>query len=180
MKKICIYLGATFGNNELFKKKVIELGKKIAELKLSLVYGGSSLGMMGLLANTVLDHGSSVTGIITKHLIDKEVPIEELNELIIVDSMQERKKAMQEMSDAFLIMPGGLGTLEEAFETWNSVKTGEHTKPISFYNIGNYFNKLISFMEECQTAGFLKNEHLNIPFVSDDIEKILDHLIQPI
>ncbi|WP_234999737.1 TIGR00730 family Rossman fold protein [Legionella quinlivanii] len=102
---------------------------------MTLVYGGSSLGMMGLLANTVKECGGKVVGIITHHLIEQEKPLKCLDELYIVDSMQERKSMMQQISDMFIVMPGGLGTLEEAIETWNAIKIGELTKPIGFLNI---------------------------------------------
>ena len=114
MKTVCVYLGAQFGNDNEYSDAAILLGKKIAAEGFTLVYGGSSLGMMGLLANTVKEHAGRVVGIITHHLIAQEKPLKILDELHIVDSMQQRKAMMQKISDMFVVMPGGLGTLEEA------------------------------------------------------------------
>ena len=111
MKSVCVYLGANFGKNEAFKEAVIKLGSEISDRGLTLIYGGSSLGMMGLLATTVKESGGKVIGVITRHLIEKEKPLETLDELHIVDSMQERKKIMQKLADAFIVFPGGIGTL---------------------------------------------------------------------
>lgn len=176
MKTICVYLGANFGKKESIKHSVEMLGKEIADQGYTLIYGGSSLGMMGLLANTVKENGGKVIGIITRHLIDKEIPLENLDELIIVDSMQERKKLMQSQADSFIVMPGGLGTLEEAIETWNAIKIGEINKPIAFFNKEAYFDSLFKFMANCSENGFLNEEHLNLPILSDNIMEILNAL----
>ncbi len=176
MKNICVYLGANFGNKGNFKKYVETLGKEISEQGFTLIYGGSSLGMMGLLANTVKKNGGAVIGIITRNLIDKEIPLSNLDELIVVDSMQERKKLMQLKSDSFVVMPGGLGTLEEAMDTWNAIKIGEINKPIAFFNKENYFDGLFNFMSSCADSGFLKLEHLTIPIVSDSVIDIMSQL----
>lgn len=175
MKYICVYLGAHFGHNQKLQIAVKTLGESIAEQGLTLVYGGSSMGLMGLLAKTVKDNGGSVIGIIAKSLIDKEVPLTNLDELIIVDTMQERKKLMQLRSDAFVVMPGGLGTLEEAIETWNAVKIGEINKPVIFYNQDNYFKHLFEFAANCSEAGYLNPEHLNIPHISENIAEVMSH-----
>lgn len=176
MKNICVYLGANYGIGKSLEKSVKTLGQEIAEQGYTLVYGGSSLGMMGLLASTAKKNGGKVIGIITKNLIDKEIPLSNLDELIVVESMQERKKLMQLKADSFIVMPGGLGTLEEAIETWNAVKIGEMDKPIAFFNKENYFDKFFDFMSMCAKNGFLKSEHLSIPIVSDDLMYILGSL----
>ncbi|WP_367606744.1 TIGR00730 family Rossman fold protein [Legionella sp. W05-934-2] len=176
MNHICVYLGSSFGNKECYKHSVEALGKEIAAQEYTLIYGGSSLGMMGVLANTAMKHGGKVIGITTQHLLDKEVPLDTLDELIIVDSMQERKKRMQTMADSFIVMPGGLGTLEEAIETWNAIKIGEITKPIAFFNKDAYFDSLFKFMTCCNESGFLKEADLKLPIVSDNIKVILNTL----
>ena len=135
MKSVCVYLGANFGKNEAVKANVVKLGHELSDMGLTLIYGGSSLGMMGLLATTVKESGGKAIGVMTKHLLDKEKPLEILDELYIVDSMLERKKMMQNLADVFIVMPGGIGTLEEAIETWNAIKTGEINKKIGFLNI---------------------------------------------
>ena len=108
MKSVCVYLGAHFGKNEAFKDAVVKLGNEIVDMGLTLIYGGSSLGMMGLLATTVKETDGKVIGVITSHLIEQENPLEILDELHRVESMQERKKMMQNLADTFIVMPGGI------------------------------------------------------------------------
>lgn len=179
MKTICVYLGANFGNNVAFKQAVVKLAQEIVDHGLTLIYGGSSLGMMGLLATTVKELGGKAIGVITTHLLDKEKPLEILDELHIVDSMQERKKMLQDMSDAFIVMPGGLGTLEEAIETWNAIKIGEINKKIGFLNVDDYFIKLFSFIDHCQETGFMNSKQATIPIINADPSGLLNNLIQP-
>lgn len=179
MKTICVYLGANFGNNVAFKQAVVKLAHEIVDHGLTLNYGGSSLGMMGLLATTVKELGGKAIGVITTHLLDKEKPLEILDELHIVDSMQERKKMLQDMSDAFIVMPGGLGTLEEAIETWNAIKIGEINKKIGFLNVDDYFIKLFSFIDHCQETGFMNSKQATIPIINADPSGLLNTLIQP-
>lgn len=155
MKTVCVYLGSNFGGNNQFSESVILLGKELAGRDLTLVYGGSSLGLMGLLAMTVKNYGGKAIGIITEQLIEKEKPLSLLDKLLIVESMQKRKRMMQQMADFFIVMPGGLGTLEEAFETWNAIKIGELKKSISFLNINGYFDELFSFINRCEQTGLL-------------------------
>jgi len=178
MKSVCVYLGANFGKNEAFKEAVVKLGNEIAGMGLTLVYGGSSLGMMGLLATTVKESGGKVIGVITSHLIEKEKPLEILDELHIVDSMQERKKMMQNLADAFIVMPGGIGTLEEAIETWNAIKIGEIDKNIGFLNVDSFFDGLFSFVNNCQNNGFLTEEQGSIPQVSSNVFALINALME--
>ena len=178
MKSVCVYLGANFGKNEVFKVAVVKLGNEIADMGLTLVYGGSSLGMMGLLATTVKESGGKVIGVITSHLIEKEKPLEILDELHIVESMQERKKMMQNLSDAFIVMPGGIGTLEEAIETWNAIKIGEIDKNIGFLNVDGFFDGLFSFVNNCQKNGFLTEEQESIPQVSSNVCALINALME--
>lgn len=179
MKNICVYLGANAGNNPAFRNAVIHIAHEIVDHGLTLIYGGSSLGMMGLLATTVKDFGGTAIGVITKHLLDKEKPLDTLDKLYIVDSMQERKKMLQQLSDAFIVMPGGLGTLEEAIETWNAIKIGEINKKIGFLDIDNYFEKLFEFTDHCQDNGFMNSQHCNIPVRCSDPVALLNNLVKP-
>lgn len=177
MKSICVYLGAKIGNNPAFYDSVGHLGRLIAEGGYRLVYGGSSLGLMGHLAKSALKQGGKVTGIMTKHLIDKEVPLDSLDEMIITDSMQERKQLLQKRSDAFMVMPGGLGTLEEAFETWNAVKIGLFNKPIGVLNMDGYFDELLTFMHSCASHDFLSIEQVRIPIVSGNLNVLFTQVV---
>lgn len=166
MKSICVYLGAKFGSSRLFKDVVIQLGHKIAQSNIRLIYGGSSLGLMGLLATSVMDLGGKVTGIIPESLIALEKPLTSLDELIITKTMQERKMLMQQKADAFIVMPGGLGTLEEAFETWNAIKIGVFNKPFGFLNIDGYFDGLFSFIINAEQHGFVTKTQVQIPQIN--------------
>ncbi|WP_232001671.1 TIGR00730 family Rossman fold protein [Legionella spiritensis] len=179
MKTVCVYLGANFGNNNHFSEAAILLGKELAKMDLTLVYGGSSLGMMGLLATTVKEHGGKIIGIITKQLIEREKPLNLLDELHIVDTMQERKKMMQQMADVFIVMPGGLGTLEEAFETWSAIKIGGLEKSIGFLNIDGYFDGLFSFIGTCEQSGLLLKKDRDIPVIQSRVESLLAKMITP-
>ncbi|STY28482.1 lysine decarboxylase [Legionella wadsworthii] len=178
MKTVCVYLGAQFGNDNEYSDAAILLGKKIAADGFTLVYGGSSLGIMGLLAKTVKEYGGKVVGIITNHLIEQEKPLKILDELHVVDSMQQRKAMMQKISDMFVVMPGGLGTLEEAIETWNAIKIGELTKPIGILNIKGYFDELFSFVKSCEQAGFLTARASNIPISRSNIPLLWNEMLE--
>lgn len=178
MKSICVYLGAAIGNNPLIQETVITLAKQIAESNCQLIYGASSQGLMGLLAKTVLSNGGKVTGIITKHLIPIERPLETLQELIVTESMQERKLMMQRHSDAFIVVPGGLGTLEEAFETWDAIKIGLMDKPIGFLNVNGFFDGLFQFIDTCVSQGFILPHQANIPIVSAKPKQLVNDLLK--
>lgn len=178
MESICVYLGSNLGNHSAFKIAVIQLAQEIVNYKLTLIYGGSSLGMMGLLASTVKELGGKVIGITTSHLLSKEIPLNTLDKLYIVDNMQERKKMLIQLADGFIVLPGGLGTLEEAMETWNSIKTGELNKKIAFLNINHYFNNLFTFMRNCQENGFISPEQYSIPIVHTELKILFEDLFQ--
>ncbi|MCL9684924.1 TIGR00730 family Rossman fold protein [Legionella maioricensis] len=178
MKSIGVYLGAKFGNDSEFCEAAILLGKQIARMNLTLIYGASSTGMMGLLATTVKEHGGTVIGVTTNHLIEKEKPLTILDELHVVDSMQERKKMMAKLADAFIVMPGGLGTFEEAFETWNAIKIGVLQKQIGFLNINGYFDGLFSFIGTCVQSGFLSKKDEHIPVIQSNVNSLLVEMLQ--
>ena len=133
---------------------------------------------MGILANAVMSHGGLVTGIIPKQLILQEKPLKSLNELIVTDSMQERKRLMAQRADGFITMPGGLGTLEETFETWNAIKIGILNKPIGFLNINGYFDDLFVFITRCVKSGLISAHHSNIPNINANPQLLLASLSQ--
>ena len=176
MKSVGVYLGAQCGNDKIFSETINELAKKIAQRQLTLVYGGSSIGLMGQLATTVQQNGGKVIGVITHQLSEREQVLTSLDELHFVDSIQERKQIMQDKSDAFIVVPGGLGTLEEAFDTWNALKIGLINKPMGFLNIAGYFDKLFEFINTCEKYGFISNEQVNIPRIYADVQELLNDL----
>ncbi len=178
MQSVCVFLGANFGNNQLIQEEIENLGKEIAEKNLTMIYGGSSLGMMGLLATSVKKFGGKVVGVITNHLSTKEQLLTTLDELHLVESMQARKQMMHNLADCFIVFPGGLGTLEEALETWNAIKIGALEKKIAFLNIDGYFDGLFTFVNSCQENGFLTQEQQLIPIVSSNSKHLLELLTQ--
>ena len=167
MKNICVFLGASNSTDLEYERNVIALANEFAKKNLGLVYGAASIGLMGRLASTAIESGCKVTGVITKKLAETEITQKNLTHLHIVNSMQERKLMMAEISDAFVMLPGGVGTLEEFFEIWNAVKIGLYKKPIGILNINGYYDQLFSFLENAQKEGFVKKEHLAL-FVTSD------------
>jgi uncharacterized protein (TIGR00730 family) len=178
MKTINIFLGANSGTCKDLQREVVKLGEAIAKQNLTLIYGGSSLGLMGLLSNTVKNHHGKVIGVTTQHLLSKEQALENLDELHVLSSMVARKKMMRELAHAFIVMPGGLGTLEEAFETWNAIKLGEITKPIGFCNIDGFFDPLFGFINSCKKSGFISEQQANIPIVNTSAVSIVETFVR--
>jgi uncharacterized protein (TIGR00730 family) len=155
LSNICVFCGSSPGTRKEYKKEAIKLGQTLAEQNIRLIYGGSDVGLMGVIAKAVLEYGGDVTGIIPRHLLEKEVAFTELKDLRIVDSMHERKALMEKLSDGFIAMPGGFGTFEEIFEmiTWRQL--GLNQKPCGFLNINGFYDKLISFIDYAISEGFI-------------------------
>lgn len=173
MKKVCVFCGAHPGDNPEYYESAKSLGETLTREGISLVYGGANIGIMGEVANAVLNSGGQVTGVITEHLM----PIEGhtgLKDLHIVKDMHARKSLMYQLSDGFAILPGGVGTLEEFFEilTWAQLKF--HTKPIGILNTANYYNKLIHFLHHIADEKFMKREQLDLFFVADTPSKLIE------
>ena len=157
MKSICVFTGSSLGKKASYKEAAIKLGKAIADEGYSMVYGGGSLGLMGVVADSVLNSGGKVIGVITEQLNKIEVGHKHLNELIVVSSMHLRKAKMAEISDAIISLPGGVGTWEEFFEAlaWNQL--GLYSKPIILLDIDDYYSDLYKFAEKGVQEGFLPN-----------------------
>jgi uncharacterized protein (TIGR00730 family) len=152
------------------------LGKELGARGLNFVYGGGSVGLMGEVAHAALDHGCAVIGIIPEHLTTKELMGYPIGDLIVVATMHERKAKMAEMSDAFVALPGGFGTLDELFEaiTWGQI--GLHSKPIGLLNVGGFFNPVIAHVDHCVAEGFIRPQHRQLFLVDDDPARLLDRL----
>jgi uncharacterized protein (TIGR00730 family) len=175
VKKICIFCGA---NSSLDPQVEIEAKKLMADFhkkSIELVYGGAAIGVMGTLATELIIQGGRVTGIIPQHLMKKEIAHGGLTELIVVKDMHERKQLMYKMSDAFLVFPGGMGTLDELFEitTWRQL--GLHAKPIALMNINGYFDHLLKFLDHCVAQGLVKESDRKLIFSSSDAQEILNY-----
>lgn len=173
MEKLCVFCGSSPGNDPVFQQAARELGHLMARNKIELVYGGGSIGLMGILADAVLDHGGKVTGVIPKFLYEKEVGHDGLTKLIIVETMHERKMTMASLADGFLALPGGIGTLEELFEiyTWNQLKLVNH--PVALLNVGGYYDHLIEFMEKMQHEGFVREATHKMLLKIDRVEETI-------
>lgn len=155
INSLAVFCGSKSGSNPIFKMHAAELGKIIGENKLTLVYGGGSRGIMGTLADAVMENGGNVTGVIPQKLIEWEHQHEGISKLIVVDDMHTRKKKMYELCDAALILPGGFGTLDELFEmlTWNQLAI--HSKQIFILNSGRFYDHLINHIRQLEQQGFL-------------------------
>src|SRR5471032_3070677 len=156
VKRLCVYCGASGAVDEAYRGAAVALGELLAGAGIELVYGGGRIGLMGRLADAVLRGGGRVTGIIPAHLHDREVGHHGLSELIVVGSMHERKQLMFEMSDAFAVLPGGLGTIEEAFEiiTWKQLRL--HDKPIVIVDVADYWRPLQALIDHVIASGFAR------------------------
>ncbi len=176
MKSICVFAGSAQGTKASYSKSAIDLGKEIARRSYTMVYGGGSKGLMGVVADAVLEGGSSVTGVITEKLHDVEVGHKNLTSLEIVSSMHERKSRMAELSDAIISLPGGVGTWEEFFEAlaWNQL--GIYSKPIVLYNVDDYYSKLFEFTQFSVQEGFLPETTHEELFISKSLEEIFEFI----
>lgn len=172
--KIAVFCGSSFGTKPIFKEKAIELAKTLADNNHELIYGGSKSGLMGVIADTMLENNKEVTGVITKNLAKHELAHNFLTNLFTVDDIQQRKAMMYELSDAFIIMPGGCGTMEEFFEIYSWAQLGYHTKPIGIYNVDRYYDKLIEFLDEMSENQFMMKRFKDMLVISDDINILLD------
>jgi uncharacterized protein (TIGR00730 family) len=176
MKSICVFAGSAQGTKASYSKSAIDLGQEIAKRNYTMVYGGGSKGLMGVVADAVLKGGSSVTGVITEKLHDVEVGHKNLTSLEIVSSMHERKSRMAELSEAIISLPGGVGTWEEFFEAlaWNQL--GIYSKPIVLYNIDDYYSKLFEFTQFSVQEGFLPETTHEELFISKSLEEIFEFI----
>lgn len=174
MKSIAVFCGSAIGIHPDFKAQAIAVGEKIAQQQITLVYGGGKSGLMGVVADSALKAGGKVIGVIPRHLVDAELAHPDLTELHIVKDMHERKTKMSELADAFIALPGGVGTLEEIFEqlTWGQL--GIHQKPCAFLNVQGFYDDLLSFLLKTTTHGFTHSRFTNVLIASDSIDGILD------
>ena len=156
MKSICVFCGSSYGALEAYADIARETGRVIAEEGYTLVYGGAKVGLMGTVADAALAASGKVIGVLPRSLQDKEIGHEGLSELHLVDSMHERKAMMADLSDAFIALPGGVGTLEEIFEVWTWGQLGYHKKPCGFLNAEGYYDHLIAFLDHQTEQGFTK------------------------
>ncbi len=177
MHSICIFLGSKTGTNPAYAQATKAMGKELALRGLTCVYGGSDTGLMKLLADSVLDSGGKVIGVTVQALHDKEIFHPDLTELHVVPSMHERKALMAKLSDAFVALPGGIGTLEEFFEVYTWAQLGFHSKPCGLLNVNNYYAPLDTLLDNAAQEGFLTSSHREMVIRADTPAEILDLLI---
>lgn len=174
MKQICVFCGSSPGSRPEYGQLAVQLGKELAQNNIGLVYGGGSVGMMGLLAKSVVEHNGSVTGVITKKLFKMEVAFTALSDLRVVDTMHERKAMMAQLSDGFIAMPGGFGTMDEMFEILTWAQLGIHKKPCGFLNPCGYYDKLIGFIDHMIEEQFINKLCKRLVLVDETPKGLLD------
>ena len=176
MKRICVFCGSSLGSNPEYAEAAITLGGLLAMRKIGLVYGGGNVGLMGVIANAVLDAGGEVIGVIPHALASREIEHRGVTHLHVVDSMHERKAMMADLSDAFIAMPGGVGTFEEFFEAVTWTQLGLHRKPCGLLNVSAFYTPLAAFIDQAVSEGFIKPVHRASIVVDDNPERLLDTL----
>jgi uncharacterized protein (TIGR00730 family) len=176
MKRICVFCGSNPGADPAYTEAAGDLGRLIAGRGLGLVYGGGHVGLMGVLADAALAAGGRVTGVIPEALAAKELAHRGLTDLMVVGSMHERKALMSELSDAFIALPGGIGTLEEWFEVWTWSQLGFQPKPCGMLNVAGYYDHLLAFLDHMTTERFLSPPHRSMALVEDRADRLLDRL----
>jgi uncharacterized protein (TIGR00730 family) len=173
---LCVFCGSSAGSKPAYLGAAISLGKMLASRKIRLVYGGGRVGLMGAIADSVLNSGGDVIGVIPQHLVAREVAHPGLSDLRIVQSMHERKALMADLSDGFVAMPGGLGTLEEFFEVWTWGQLGLHQKPYALLNVDGFYDPLVRFLDQLVELRFVKPEHRQMLIVESDVSKLPERL----
>ncbi|SDB43593.1 LOG family protein [Bauldia litoralis] len=167
LRNVCVYCGSNNGTSADYAEAATTLGRDIAEAGIRLIYGGGSIGLMGIVARTVLENGGQVTGIIPQFLKDREVMLGEASELVVTDDMHERKRIMFERADAFVALPGGIGTLEEVVEMMTWAQLDQHEKPILIANINGFWDPLVAQFKRMADDGYLRKdflgEHVALP-----------------
>ncbi|MTD55024.1 LOG family protein [Amycolatopsis pithecellobii] len=174
MRRICVFCGSSTGNDPVYAEQAAILGKLLAERGIGLVYGGASVGIMGIVADAALAAGAEVIGVIPENLMRAEIAHAGLTDLQVTNGMHERKAKMAELADGFLALPGGAGTLEELAEVWTWAQLGLHTKPLGLVDVAGYYQPLRQFMDHMVAEGFLKQELRDLVSVDADPARLLD------
>lgn len=176
MKSLGVFCGSHTGRGESYRAAAAQFGREVARRGITIVYGGGNVGLMGVVADAALAAGGRVIGVLPRFLMDREVGHTGLSELHLVDSMHERKAKMAELSDAFVALPGGLGTLEEIFEAWTWVVLGLQQKPCGLLAVGNFYEPLLAFLDRAVEEGFVSSGHRALLKVANDPAVLLAKL----
>jgi uncharacterized protein (TIGR00730 family) len=178
--RVCVFCGSSAGKSPAYRDAAVALGELLAREQIGLVYGGATVGLMGVVADTVAKHGGEVIGVIPEALVAREIAHRGLRELRIVPSMHDRKATMAELADAFVALPGGIGTLEELFEVWTWSVLGLHQKPCALFDVAGFYTRLTSFLDFVVEEGFLRPAHRQLLRVESDPEALLRALREPL
>lgn len=173
IKSVCIYCGSSLGNRPEYAEQAANLARMLVRNGISIVYGGARVGIMGVIADTALAEGGKVLGVIPRSLVEKEVAHQGLSKLHVVESMHERKALMAELSDGFIALPGGMGTLDELFEVLTWAQLGFHSKPCGVLNVSSYYDQLLSFISMASSEGYIRPQHRDMLIVSDNPEELI-------
>ena len=173
MKSISVFCGSSTGIDEKFISETVKLGKYLAKNDILLVYGGSNVGLMSILADSTLNEGGKVTGVIPSFLVSKEIAHKGLTDMLIVEDLQERKAKMDELSDGVIALPGGFGTLDELFEMLTWAQLGLHKKPVGILNINGYYDDLCNLLKKMTEKGLLKEVNRQMLLVADTVEELI-------
>ncbi|MGL5833980.1 MAG: TIGR00730 family Rossman fold protein [Waterburya sp.] len=176
MKSICVYCGSNFGDRHSYFEAAQKLGIEMVKREITLVYGGGKVGLMGAIADSVLAAGGEVIGVMPQALVDKEIAHTKLKDLRVVGSMHERKSLMADLADAFIALPGGLGTLEEFCEVSTWTQLGFHQKACGLLNIDGFYNGLLSFFDHATAEKFIRLEHRSIIVAAEDPVELIEKL----
>ncbi|SIS33810.1 hypothetical protein SAMN05421639_102757 [Chryseobacterium shigense] len=176
MKSITVFCGSSFGTDDIFKDQAFLLGQTLAQQHIQLIYGGADVGLMGAVADGTLSEGGKAIGVLPHFLQSKEIAHKNLTELIIVETMHERKTKMNDFCDGVIVLPGGYGTLEEFFEMITWAQLGLHTKPIGILNINGFYDDLIRLVQTMVDKGFLKLVNRDMLLISGSIDELLEKM----
>ncbi len=176
MKSITVFCGSSFGTDKIYEEQAFLLGQTLAKQNIQLVYGGSETGLMGTVANGALSENGKVTGVLPQFLQTKEIAHKNLTELIIVETMHERKTKMNDLCDGVIVLPGGYGTLEEFFEIITWAQLGLHKKPIGILNIDGFYDDLIQLIQTMVDKGFLKQINKDMVLINKNIDDLLNQM----
>ena len=176
IRRLCVFCGSSAGNEASYADAASELGQAMSARDIGLVYGGGGIGLMGIVADAVLDGDGQVTGVIPQTLEERELAHAGVADMRVVQTMHERKALMAQLSDAFIALPGGIGTLEEFFEVWTWGQLGVHRKPCGLLNVAGYFDPLLSLIDHMVDAGFLRPAHRAMVVVEVSPERLLQRL----
>lgn len=176
MKNVCVFCGSNAGGRDAYMAAARQLGQVMAKMNLGLVYGGARVGLMGAIADSVLEADGKVIGVMPDFLVEKEVAHEGLTALHVVDSMNARKQLMAELSDGFIALPGGFGTLDEFFEVVTWTQLNMHTKPCGLLDVDDYYGHLMKFLDHVATEQFIHTAHRSIILIDNDPNRLLDKM----